>query len=67
LYNDELHNLYPSPSIVTVIKPRRMEWAVYAARIGEMRKGWNTSVWVSEKKTPLWGTWREWKDNIKRI
>jgi hypothetical protein len=26
LHNDELHNLYSSPNIVTVIKARRMRW-----------------------------------------
>jgi hypothetical protein len=24
LHNEELHNLYPSPSIIKIIKPRRM-------------------------------------------
>jgi hypothetical protein len=27
LHNDELHNLYASPSIVRMIKSRRMRWA----------------------------------------
>jgi hypothetical protein len=26
LYNEELHNLYASPNIITVIKLRRMRW-----------------------------------------
>jgi hypothetical protein len=37
LHNDELHNLYSSPNIVTVIKSRRMRWAGHVARIGEGR------------------------------
>jgi hypothetical protein len=27
LHDEELHNLYTSPDIVTVIKSRRMKWA----------------------------------------
>jgi hypothetical protein len=34
LHNDELHNLYSSPNIVTVIKSRRMRWAGHVARVG---------------------------------
>jgi hypothetical protein len=31
LHNKELHNLYSSPSIVRMIKSRRMRWAGYVA------------------------------------
>jgi hypothetical protein len=34
LHNEELHNLYSSPSIIRVIKSRRMRWAGHAARMG---------------------------------
>jgi hypothetical protein len=34
LHNEELHNLYPCPSIIRVIKSRRMRWAGRAARMG---------------------------------
>jgi hypothetical protein len=34
LHNEELHNLYYSPSIIRVIKSRRMRWAEHAARRG---------------------------------
>jgi hypothetical protein len=27
LHNEELHNLYSSPSIIRIIKSRRMRWA----------------------------------------
>jgi hypothetical protein len=33
LHNEELHNLYSSPSIVRMIKLRRMRWAGHAAGI----------------------------------
>jgi len=37
LHNEELSDLYSSPSIVWEIKSRRMRWAVYVALLGERR------------------------------
>jgi hypothetical protein len=34
LHNEELRNLYSSPSIIRIIKSRRMRWAEHAARMG---------------------------------
>jgi hypothetical protein len=34
LHNEELRNLYSSPSIIRIIKSKRMRWAVHVARIG---------------------------------
>jgi hypothetical protein len=31
LHNEELHNLYSSPSIIRIIKSRRMRWAGHEA------------------------------------
>jgi hypothetical protein len=31
LHNEELNQLYPTPSIVRVIKSRRMRWTVFGA------------------------------------
>jgi hypothetical protein len=36
LHNEELHNLYTSPSIIKVIKSGRMRCAEPVARMGEM-------------------------------
>jgi hypothetical protein len=36
-HNEELHDLYSSPTIVRVIKSRRMRWAGHVARMGEGR------------------------------
>jgi hypothetical protein len=49
LYNEELHNLYCSPSIIRMIKSRRMRWAVLVARMGrrEMHIGF---WWESQKE-----------------
>ena len=35
LHNEELNDLYSLPSIVQVIKSRRMRWAEHVLRMGE--------------------------------
>jgi hypothetical protein len=35
LHNEELHNLYSSPSIIRMIQSRRVRWAGYVARMGK--------------------------------
>jgi hypothetical protein len=35
LHNEELHNLCSSPSIIRMIKSRRMRYEGYVARMGE--------------------------------
>jgi hypothetical protein len=35
LYNEELNDLYCSPTIIRVIKLRRMRWVEHVARMGE--------------------------------
>jgi len=37
LHNEKLNDLYSSPNIVRVVKPRRMRWAGDVARMGEER------------------------------
>jgi hypothetical protein len=37
LHNEELHDLYSSPSIIRIIKARRMSWAGHLARMEEKR------------------------------
>jgi hypothetical protein len=34
LHNEELHDLYSSPSIIRIIKSRRMRWAGHVPRMG---------------------------------
>jgi hypothetical protein len=65
LYNDELHSLYSSPNIVSVIKSRRMRWAGHVARMGEGRGVYRVLVGRIEKKRPLGRPRRRWEDNIK--
>jgi hypothetical protein len=35
LHNEEVHDLYSSPSIIRIIKSRRIRWAGNEARMGE--------------------------------
>jgi hypothetical protein len=35
LHNEELHNLYSSPSIISMMKSERMRWAGHVAQMGE--------------------------------
>jgi hypothetical protein len=65
LHNEELHGLYSSPSIVSVIKARRMRWAGHVARMREMRGAYNILVRRPEGRRPLGRLRRRWEDNIK--
>jgi hypothetical protein len=38
LNNEELRDLYSSPSIIRIIKSRRMRWAGHVERIGGRRR-----------------------------
>jgi hypothetical protein len=53
LHNEELHNLYSSPSIIRIIKSRRMRWAGNVARMGEKRNVYSLLVGKPEGKRPL--------------
>jgi hypothetical protein len=55
LHNEELHGLYSSPSIIKMIKARRMIWAGYMARVGELRGAYNILVGKPEGR-------RHWED-----
>jgi hypothetical protein len=35
LHNKKLHNMYSSPSIIRMMKSRRMRWAGHTARMGD--------------------------------
>jgi hypothetical protein len=37
LHNEELHNLYTSPNVITIMKSRRMRLVVHVARMGDKR------------------------------
>jgi hypothetical protein len=65
LHNEELHNLYSSPSIIRIIKSRRTRWAGHVARMGEKRNVCRLLVGKPEGKRPLGRPRRRWIDNIK--
>jgi hypothetical protein len=65
LHNEELHNLYSSPSIIRIIKSRRMRWAGHVARMGEKRNVYRLLVGKPEGKRPLGILRRRWIYNIK--
>jgi hypothetical protein len=56
LHNEELRDLYSSPSIIRIIKSRRTRWAGQVARMGEKRsmyrllvgkpEGWGDVDWI---------------------
>jgi hypothetical protein len=62
LHNEELHGLNSSPSIVIVIKARRMRWAGHVARMGEVRGAYNILVGRPEGRRPLVRPRRRWED-----
>jgi hypothetical protein len=64
-HNEELHNLYSSPSIIRMVKSWRMRWAGHVARIGEKRNAFRISVGKPEGKRPLGRPRRKWVDSIK--
>jgi hypothetical protein len=65
LHNEELHNLYSSPKIIRMIKPRRMRWEGHVARTGEKRNAYRILVGKPEGKRPLGRPRRRLVDNIK--
>jgi hypothetical protein len=65
LHNEELHSLYSSPSIIRMIKSKRMRWAGHAARMGEKRNAYRILVGKPEGRRPLGRPRRMCVDNIK--
>jgi hypothetical protein len=50
LHNKELHNLYSLPSIIRIIKSRRMRWAGHVKFMGEKRNAYRILVEELEGK-----------------
>jgi hypothetical protein len=57
LNNEELHKLYSSPSIIKMIKSRKMIWTEHVALMGRRGK--------HEGKRPLRRPRRRWVNNMK--
>jgi hypothetical protein len=65
LHDEELRDLYSSPSIIRIIKPRRMRWAGHVVCMGEKRNAYRLLVGNPEGKRPLGRPRRRWVDNIR--
>jgi hypothetical protein len=48
LHNEELRDLYSSPSIIRIITSRRMRWAGHVARMG--RRGMRIGYWCESQR-----------------
>jgi hypothetical protein len=65
LHNEELRKLHSSPSIIRIIKSRRMRWAGYVARRGEKRNTYRLLVGKTKGTRPLGSPRCWWVDNIR--
>jgi hypothetical protein len=65
MHNEELRDLYTSPSIIRIIKSRRVRWAGHVARMGEKRNAYRLLVGKPEGRRPLGRRRRRWVDNVR--
>jgi hypothetical protein len=65
LHNEELHDFYSSPSIIRIIKARRMRWAGHVGRMGAKRNAYRLLVGKPDGRRPLGRPRRRWVDNIR--
>jgi len=64
LHNEELNDLYCSPSTVRVSTSRIMRWVGQVTRMEERRGVYRVLVGKPERKRPLERPRRKWEDNI---
>jgi hypothetical protein len=50
LHNEEVHSLYSSPSLIRMIKSRRMRWAGHVTGLGKKMN----ACWESQKVRDHW-------------
>jgi hypothetical protein len=66
LHSEELNDLYSSPSIIRIIKTRRMRWGRgHVARMGEKRNVYRLLMGKPEGRRPLGRPRCRWVDNIR--
>jgi hypothetical protein len=65
LHNEELHELYYSPSLIRIMKSRSMRFAGHVARMGEKRNACRLLVGKPEGRRPIGRPRRRWLDNIR--
>jgi hypothetical protein len=57
--------LYCSPSVIRIIKSRRMRWAGHVARMGEKRNAYKICLGKPERNRQLGRLRRRCEDNIR--
>jgi hypothetical protein len=65
LHKEEFHDLYSLPSIVRIIKFRRMRWAWHVVRMGGKGNAYRSLVGKPEGKRPLGRPRHRLVDTIK--
>jgi hypothetical protein len=64
-HNEELRNLYSSPSIIRLLKSRRMRWSGHVARMRAKKNAYRLLVGKPEGKRLLGRPRHRWMDNIR--
>jgi hypothetical protein len=64
LHNEELHDLYFSPSIIRIIMSKGMRWVGHVARMGEKRNFYRLFVGNAVGKRPQGKPRRKWINEI---
>jgi hypothetical protein len=65
LHTEELHNLYSSPSVISMIKSRRMRLTAHVARMAEKKNAYRILPRKLEGRRPLRRPRRRCVNNIK--
>jgi hypothetical protein len=65
LHNEELHDLYSSPSIIRIIKAKRMKWVGHVERMGKKRNAYRLLAGKPEGRRPHGRPIRRCFDNIR--
>jgi hypothetical protein len=65
LHNEELHNLYFAPSVIRIIRSRKMRLAGACSTNREKKNAYRLLVGKPEGKSTLGRPRRRWIDNIK--
>jgi hypothetical protein len=67
LHNGELHNLYPSPDIIRVMRFMENVLSGACSTYGRDQNPYKIFVRKSEEKRLLWGPDGRWKEDIKMV
>jgi hypothetical protein len=65
MHDEQLHNLYSSPSTIGATMLRRKRWSGHVARLGEKRNAHRILVEKPGGKTPLGRPRRRWMGDNK--